>query len=487
MAKEVYGEQNNIARTYQIKQELMSLKKGNKPFNEFVGELSSLFDELEFYVPLITDAKKLQKQKEQDKIFALLAALPSDYEMIRSQILMTSELSTLSSVCATIAREETRRKVMSDDLKDINILEQSEKFALKANSSSENVEISFVANNTGSRGRGRGRKDTHVAQSADNETPITMEKLAQFFNQFGKVNIASTSPSCDSDNPSSFLSNSLSNTLIIDSGATDHMSKSNHDLTSLHTDTKNIPVSIANGSLILDRGTGKKIGEGQQVRGLYVLDHKNKVLFSSNKSHDYNSEQRIQGEYPHNSHVLPYMSNDDSLLPNNFSENRQHELEHEEIVNQRQHEQDHEEVVNHTNEEEAEAYDSLPVAPSKHPLPLIRRSERVPQPSGDDGEAADLGRPALRAAPRAAPVRNPPQPASPTPPPALAQGGSGGSMIGGLGGTIAQGVAFGTGSAVAHRAVDAGLNNYGSDISKCQFYLDMLSECRKNSGTRMGA
>ncbi|OUZ99760.1 CHCH [Macleaya cordata] len=135
------------------------------------------------------------------------------------------------------------------------------------------------------------------------------------------------------------------------------------------------------------------------------------------------------------------------------------------------------------------------------------------------------GRPAPRAAPRA-PARNPPQPASHAPPPAPVQGGGGGSMLGGLGATIAQGMAFGTGSAVAHRAVDAVmgprtiqhetvvseataapapamnngggsdacnihqrafqdcLNNYGSDISKCQFYLDMLSECRNSSSMR---
>ncbi|GMP38858.1 hypothetical protein CsSME_00009957 [Camellia sinensis var. sinensis] len=101
-------------------------------------------------------------------------------------------------------------------------------------------------------------------------------------------------------------------------------------------------------------------------------------------------------------------------------------------------------------------------------------------------------------------------------------------MLGGLGATIAQGMAFGTGSAVAHRAVDAVvgprtiqhetvvseaasapapatnsmgsdacsvqskafqdcLNFYGNDISKCQFYMDMLSECKRNSGSTMGA
>ncbi|MBA0614065.1 hypothetical protein Godav_014398, partial [Gossypium davidsonii] len=154
------------------------------------------------------------------------------------------------------------------------------------------------------------------------------------------------------------------------------------------------------------------------------------------------------------------------------------------------------------------------------------------------------GRSASRPAPRPAPARSPPpQPAQYAPPPAPAQSGSGGSLLGGIGSTIAQGMAFGTGSAVAHRAVDAVmgprtiqhetvvseaaaapansftgsdacsihskafqdlayylyllnqgfgtyslcLNSYGNEISKCQFYMDMLSECRKNSGSMLGA
>ncbi|XP_057740958.1 uncharacterized protein C6C3.02c-like isoform X1 [Arachis stenosperma] len=127
-------------------------------------------------------------------------------------------------------------------------------------------------------------------------------------------------------------------------------------------------------------------------------------------------------------------------------------------------------------------------------------------------------RPAPRAAPRPAPVHQ-------APPPAPAQSG-GGSMLGGIGSSIAHGMALGTGSAVAHRAVDSimgprtievvgndaaaaaapvptansmdacnihskafqdCINSYGSDISKCQFYMDMLAECRKNSGAPMSA
>ncbi|KDO44161.1 hypothetical protein CISIN_1g032433mg [Citrus sinensis] len=126
--------------------------------------------------------------------------------------------------------------------------------------------------------------------------------------------------------------------------------------------------------------------------------------------------------------------------------------------------------------------------------------------------------------------RSAPRPAARSPPPKPAPAQSGGSMLGGIGSTIAQGMAFGTGSAVAHRAVDAVvgprtiqhetvvseaaasapasgtnsfasadacgihskafqdcINNFGNDISKCQFYMDMLAECRKNSGSVMGA
>ncbi|KAK4377213.1 hypothetical protein RND71_003509 [Anisodus tanguticus] len=129
------------------------------------------------------------------------------------------------------------------------------------------------------------------------------------------------------------------------------------------------------------------------------------------------------------------------------------------------------------------------------------------------------GRSAPRSAPRAA-SRPAPAPVQHAPPPAPMQS-SGGGMLSGIGSTIAQGMAFGTGSAVAHRAVDAVMgprtiqhetvasqaaaaaaptsgagsdacsmhskafqdciNSSGSDIGKCQFYMDMLSECKRNS------
>ncbi|KAG0625461.1 hypothetical protein M758_2G057400 [Ceratodon purpureus] len=111
----------------------------------------------------------------------------------------------------------------------------------------------------------------------------------------------------------------------------------------------------------------------------------------------------------------------------------------------------------------------------------------------------------------------------PPAPPAVQQAQSGGIMRG-MGGAIAEGMAFGGGSAVAHRAVDAVmgprtihhevtqitqttssgggagqsqeadvcvnqakafkdcLKANANDIGKCQFYVDMLNECRKSAG-----
>eukprot|EP00246_Nothoceros_aenigmaticus_P013983 TRINITY_DN511_c0_g1_i1.p1 TRINITY_DN511_c0_g1~~TRINITY_DN511_c0_g1_i1.p1 ORF type:complete len:154 (+),score=12.60 TRINITY_DN511_c0_g1_i1:107-568(+) len=141
------------------------------------------------------------------------------------------------------------------------------------------------------------------------------------------------------------------------------------------------------------------------------------------------------------------------------------------------------------------------------------------------------GRPAARPSSRPAAKQyhsaaaHPPAPVRHAPPPAVLPSSAGGSMFSGLAGTIVQGVGFGAGSAVAHRAVDSVMGprqvehvhsssepspamqsgqalttvggsdacSYqlksfqdcivanGSDIGKCQFYVDMLSECRRGS------
>ena len=115
--KEMYGNQNNLARVFQLKRDVAALQQENKSFVQHLGNLTTMWNELDIYRPHTTYATVLLKRAEEDKIFQLLASLSSEYEDLRSHILMTSELPSFSSVCDTIQRKEVRRQVMGLDTK----------------------------------------------------------------------------------------------------------------------------------------------------------------------------------------------------------------------------------------------------------------------------------------------------------------------------------------------------------------------------------
>jgi len=141
-----------------------------------------------------------------------------------------------------------------------------------------------------------------------------------------------------------------------------------------------------------------------------------------------------------------------------------------------------------------------------------------PTPSRSFGSSSGAKKIPRRAAP-------PPAKRPQAPPPAAAP--AGGGMLSGLGSTIMQGMAFGTGSAIAHRAVGAAagalsgdgeekshevaaagatagstgelkaqscdvdtgkfydcLDEKGGNIAECQFFFDMMQQCQKEASLR---
>ncbi|KAM5569030.1 hypothetical protein ABKV19_016516 [Rosa sericea] len=114
---DMYGNQNNAARVFQLKKEIAGLQQGDKTFVQHLGSLKSMWNELNLYRPHTTDATTLLKRADEDKVFQMLASLGSEYEDLRSHLLMNSELPSFSSVCNTIQREEIRRKVMKVETK----------------------------------------------------------------------------------------------------------------------------------------------------------------------------------------------------------------------------------------------------------------------------------------------------------------------------------------------------------------------------------
>jgi hypothetical protein len=78
-----------------------------------------MWSELALYHLHTVDATELRKHGEEDKIFQLLASLSSNYEDLCNKILMNPDLPSLTSVCATIQREEAHKKVMNSALKSL--------------------------------------------------------------------------------------------------------------------------------------------------------------------------------------------------------------------------------------------------------------------------------------------------------------------------------------------------------------------------------
>ena len=115
--KEMYGSQNNAARVFQLKRDISNLQQEGKPFVQLLGNMKSRWNELETDRPRTTNSSVLLKRAEEDKIFQLFSSLDSEYEDLRSHILMNTELPSFTSICSTIQREEVRRKVMNIGIK----------------------------------------------------------------------------------------------------------------------------------------------------------------------------------------------------------------------------------------------------------------------------------------------------------------------------------------------------------------------------------
>lgn len=111
--KKLYGQQQNFAHIFNLKQELSQIKQGSKTSSQYGTEVLTRWEELQLYLPPTTDPEEIQRRAEQDLIYTYLGGLDSSYEVIKSQIPCSTELPSIDSVMATIQREETQRANMN--------------------------------------------------------------------------------------------------------------------------------------------------------------------------------------------------------------------------------------------------------------------------------------------------------------------------------------------------------------------------------------
>jgi hypothetical protein len=104
----MFGQEQNLAYIFHLKQELAKINQGTKTVTEYYGDLEVKWDEIGLYSHT-THLKAL----EQDKKFQFLSGLDPSYEPICAQILLSKELPKLRAVVAMVQREESRRTLMN--------------------------------------------------------------------------------------------------------------------------------------------------------------------------------------------------------------------------------------------------------------------------------------------------------------------------------------------------------------------------------------
>ncbi|KAJ6293718.1 hypothetical protein OIU76_021891 [Salix suchowensis] len=67
--KDMYGNQNNSSRIFQIQQDIAKLHQNGQPFVNLLSRLKSLWNELEVYRPHSVDPTVLRNRTEEDQIF----------------------------------------------------------------------------------------------------------------------------------------------------------------------------------------------------------------------------------------------------------------------------------------------------------------------------------------------------------------------------------------------------------------------------------
>lgn len=282
---ELYGNQNNAARIFELKQEIAAADQGDKTFIEHLGSLKRMWDEHDMYRPWTADAKTLQKRAEEDKIFSLLSSLKTDYENLRSNILMNPSLPSLSSVCSIIQREETRKKTMNNDVKlssersesSVFLAEKDEKKKIFSTSKgkgqwNKNKGETFYCDHCEKKWHTRntcwvlhphlkpkpnvdgGNKREQVAVA---DTSISIQHLSHLLQQLSKSTVSQPDPSSSTHVSGNLQTSSSIDTWIIDSGATDHMANNSKSLFNFSPNSIKSIVSVANGSKVPVLGSGK--------------------------------------------------------------------------------------------------------------------------------------------------------------------------------------------------------------------------------------
>ena len=116
--------QGNASRIHQLKTEMMNTLQRGMTVSAYYTKLKGIWDELSTYsqIPPCTcdSAKALAAEREKEKVHQFLMGLNDKYKTVRSQILNTDPLPSLSRVYAQVAQEERQQLIVETRLPSVD-------------------------------------------------------------------------------------------------------------------------------------------------------------------------------------------------------------------------------------------------------------------------------------------------------------------------------------------------------------------------------
>ncbi|KAK4260626.1 hypothetical protein QN277_003719 [Acacia crassicarpa] len=117
--RETYSTVRSRSRIFGVKKKLWVLKQDHMSLDDYYLEKSALWQDFDALTNKThhcgADAKEDRKEKEEERVYELLAGLKVIYDDVRARILSQEPLPSVHEVYTTLRNEEDRRKSMLQD------------------------------------------------------------------------------------------------------------------------------------------------------------------------------------------------------------------------------------------------------------------------------------------------------------------------------------------------------------------------------------
>ncbi|XP_073158713.1 uncharacterized protein [Henckelia pumila] len=102
----LYSGKGNISRIYEVCKTFYRAEKQDRSLTTYFMDFKRTYEELNMLLPFSADVKEQQNQREKMAVMSFLVGLPHEFETAKSQILSSSEISSLQDTFSRVLRTE---------------------------------------------------------------------------------------------------------------------------------------------------------------------------------------------------------------------------------------------------------------------------------------------------------------------------------------------------------------------------------------------